>query len=412
MIFSLVRMCSQLYHVIYVLQVSGKLLFDKGFMPWYNTTIGIALRYFGKDMKIYMKKIILTGDRPTGRLHVGHYVGSLRRRVELQNSGEYEKIFIMIADAQALTDNADNPEKVRQNIMEVALDYLSCGLDPAVTTIFIQSMVPELTELSFYYMNLVTVSRLQRNPTVKSEIQMRNFETSIPVGFFTYPISQAADITAFKATTVPTGEDQMPMIEQCQEIVHKFNSVYGETLVEPKVLLPDNAACLRLPGTDGKAKMSKSIGNCIYLSDTEAEVKQKVMSMYTDPNHIKVEDPGQVEGNPVFVYLDAFCRPEHFEKFLPDYGSVEELAAHYKRGGLGDVKVKKFLNNVLQDILAPIRENRKKWEQNIPAVYEILKKGSEEAQRTAAETLREVRAAMKINYFDNEALINEYRDKQ
>ncbi len=356
-----------------------------------------------------MKKIILTGDRPTGRLHVGHYVGSLRRRVELQNSGEYDKIFIMIADAQALTDNADNPEKVRQNIMQVALDYLSCGLDPAITTIFIQSMVPELTELSFYYMNLVTVSRLQRNPTVKAEIQMRNFETSIPVGFFTYPISQAADITAFKATTVPTGEDQMPMIEQCQEIVHKFNAVYGETLVEPKVLLPDNAACLRLPGTDGKAKMSKSLGNCIYLSDSEAEVKQKVMSMYTDPNHIRIEDPGQVEGNPVFTYLDAFSKPEHFEQYLPDYKNVQELADHYKRGGLGDVKVKKFLNNVLQETLAPIRENRKRWEADIPAVYEILKKGSEEAQKTAAQTLSEVRAAMKINYFDNEALINEYK---
>lgn len=358
-----------------------------------------------------MKKIILTGDRPTGRLHVGHYVGSLRRRVELQNSGEFDKIFIMIADAQALTDNADNPEKVRQSIMEVALDYLSCGLDPSISTIFIQSMVPELTELSFYYMNLVTVSRLQRNPTVKSEIKMRDFETSIPVGFFTYPISQAADITAFKATTVPTGEDQLPMIEQCQEIVHKFNSVYGETLVEPKVLLPGNASCLRLPGTDGKAKMSKSLDNCIYLSDTEAEVKKKVMSMYTDPNHIRVEDPGQVEGNPVFVYLDAFSKPEHFERFLPNYKDVRELAEHYKRGGLGDVKVKKFLNNVLQDTLAPIRESRRKWEQDIPTVYEILKKGSEEAQRTAAETLREVRAAMKINYFDNKALINEYKDK-
>ena len=332
-----------------------------------------------------MEKIILTGDRPTGRLHVGHYVGSLRRRVELQESGEYDKIFIMIADAQALTDNADHPEKVRQNIMEVALDYLSCGLDPARSTLFIQSMVPELTELTFYYSNLVTVSRLQRNPTVKSEIKMRNFEASIPVGFFTYPISQAADITAFKATTVPVGEDQMPMLEQCREIVHKFNTVYGETLVMPQILLPDNKACLRLPGIDGKAKMSKSLGNCIYLSDTEQEVKKKVMSMFTDPNHLRVEDPGQVEGNPVFIYLDAFSRPEHFEEFLPEYANLQELKDHYTRGGLGDVKVKKFLNKVLQAELAPIRERRKQWEKDIPAVYEILKKGSEEAEAAAAQ---------------------------
>ena len=358
-----------------------------------------------------MEKIILTGDRPTGRLHLGHYVGSLKRRVELQNSGEYEKIFIMIADAQALTDNADNPEKVRQNIVEVALDYLSVGLDPAKSTLFIQSMVPELTELTFYYANLVTVSRLQRNPTVKSEIQMRNFETSIPVGFFTYPISQAADITAFKATTVPVGEDQMPMLEQCQEIVHKFNSVYGEALVEPKILLPENSACLRLPGTDGKAKMSKSLGNAIYLADDEKELKTKVMSMYTDPNHINVSDPGQVEGNTVFTYLDAFSKPEDFEEFLPEYKSLDELKDHYKRGGLGDVKVKKFLIKVLEKELAPIRERRKQWEQNIPGVYEILKKGSEVAEAVAAQTLADVKAAMKINYFDDGALIKEQMEK-
>lgn len=358
-----------------------------------------------------MAKIILTGDRPTGRLHVGHYVGSLRRRVELQNSGEYDKIYIMIADAQALTDNADNPEKVRQNIVEVALDYLSCGLDPEKSTIFIQSMIPELTELSFYYMNLVTVSRLQRNPTVKSEIQMRNFEASIPVGFFTYPISQAADITAFQATTVPVGEDQMPMLEQCREIVHKFNSVYGETLTMPQIMLPDNQACMRLPGTDGKAKMSKSLNNCIYLSDTEEEVRTKIMSMFTDPNHLKVSDPGKVEGNPVFIYLEAFSRPEHFAEFLPEYAGIEELEEHYKRGGLGDVKVKKFLNNVMQSELAPIRERRARWEQDIPAVYEILKKGSEEAERVAADTLAKVRASMKINYFDDAVLIREQMEK-
>lgn len=358
-----------------------------------------------------MEKIILTGDRPTGRLHVGHYVGSLRRRVELQESGEYDKIFIMIADAQALTDNADHPEKVRQNIMEVALDYLSCGLDPAKSTLFIQSMVPELTELTFYYSNLVTVSRLQRNPTVKSEIKMRNFEASIPVGFFTYPISQAADITAFKATTVPVGEDQMPMLEQCKEIVHKFNSVYGETLVDPKILLPDNKACLRLPGIDGKAKMSKSLGNCIYLSDTEQEVKKKVMSMFTDPNHLRIEDPGQVEGNPVFIYLDAFSKQEHFDEFLPEYANLQELKEHYTRGGLGDVKVKKFLNKVLQAELEPIRQRRKEWEKNIPAVYEILREGSIKAQAVAAETLKEVKAAMRINYFDNDDMIREQEAK-
>ena len=353
-----------------------------------------------------MSKIILTGDRPTGRLHVGHYVGSLRRRVELQNSGEFDKIFIMIADAQALTDNAENPEKVRQNIIEVALDYLSCGLDPGKSTLLIQSQIPELTELTFYYMNLVTVSRLQRNPTVKSEIQMRNFEASIPVGFFTYPISQAADITAFKATTVPVGEDQLPMLEQTKEIVRKFNSVYGDTLVEPDILLPDNKACLRLPGTDGKAKMSKSLGNCIYLSDEEDVVKKKVMSMFTDPNHLRVEDPGQVEGNPVFIYLDAFCKDEYFEEFWPEYKNLDELKAHYQRGGLGDVKVKKFLNKVLQAELAPIRARRKEWEQKLPEVFAILKEGSKAAEAKAAETLQDVKAAMRINYFDDADFLN------
>ena len=348
-----------------------------------------------------MGKIILTGDRPTGKLHLGHYVGSLKRRVELQNSGEYDKIFIMIADAQALTDNADNPEKVRQNILEVALDYLSCGQDPAKSTLFIQSMVPQLTELTVYYMNLVTVSRLQRNPTVKSEIQMRNFEASIPVGFFTYPISQAADITAFRATTVPAGEDQMPMVEQTREIVHKFNSVYGETLTMPNILLPENQVCMRLPGTDGKAKMSKSLGNCIYLSDEPKDIKKKIMSMYTDPNHIRVEDPGQVEGNTVFTYLDAFCKPEHFAEFWPDYANLDEVKEHYQRGGLGDVKVKKFLNKVLEAELAPIRARRKEFEKDIPAVYEILKQGSEVARAEAEKTLHDVRDAMKINYFDD-----------
>ena len=351
-----------------------------------------------------MKQIILTGDRPTGRLHVGHYVGSLKERVRLQNSGKYDEIYIMIADAQALTDNAEHPEKVRDNIIQVALDYLSCGLDPEKSTIFIQSMVPELTELSFYYMNLVTVSRLQRNPTVKSAIQMRNFEASIPVGFFCYPISQAADITAFKATTVPVGEDQMPMLEQCREIVHKFNSVYGETLVEPQILLPQNQACLRLPGIDGKAKMSKSLGNCIYLSDEPEDIRKKIMSMFTDPNHLRVEDPGKVEGNPVFIYLDAFSRPEHFAEFLPDYNNLDELKDHYRRGGLGDVKVKKFLNNVIQSELAPIRERRKEWEQRLPDVYDILEEGSKRAKETAAKTLADVRHSMKIDYFDNGTL--------
>ena len=352
-----------------------------------------------------MAKIILTGDRPTGKLHVGHYVGSLKRRVELQNAGEFDKIFIMIADAQALTDNAENPEKVRQNVIEVALDYLACGLDPQKANLFIQSQIPELTELSFYYMDLVTVSRLQRNPTVKSEIQMRNFETSIPVGFFTYPISQAADITAFKATTVPVGEDQEPMLEQCKEIVRKFNSVYGETLVEPEILLPDNRACLRLPGTDGKAKMSKSLGNCIYLSEEPDSIQKKVMSMFTDPNHLRVEDPGKVEDNPVFVYLDAFATDAYFEEFLPAYQNLDELKAHYQKGGLGDVKVKKFLNQVIQAELEPIRKRRQQYQKDIPYIYEKIKKGSETAEQAAAQTLSEVKRAMKINYFDDAELI-------
>ncbi|WP_026490775.1 MULTISPECIES: tryptophan--tRNA ligase [unclassified Butyrivibrio] len=352
-----------------------------------------------------MRKVILTGDRPTGKLHVGHYVGSLRRRVELQNSGEFDDIFIMIADAQALTDNAENPDKVRENVIEVALDYLAVGLDPAKSTLFVQSQIPELTELSFYYMNLVTVSRLQRNPTVKSEIQMRNFETSIPVGFFTYPISQAADITAFKATTVPVGEDQEPMIEQCREIVRKFNSVYGEALVEPNILLPDNKACLRLPGTDGTAKMSKSLGNCIYLSESPEMIKKKVMGMFTDPNHLRVEDPGEVENNPVFIYLDAFAKDEHFAEFAPDYANLDEMKAHYKRGGLGDVKVKKFLNNVLQAELEPIRKRREEFQKDIPYVYDVIKKGSEVAEAVAAQTLSDVKKAMRIDYFSDEELI-------
>lgn len=347
-----------------------------------------------------MAKIILTGDRPTGRLHVGHYVGSLRERVALQNEGSYDKIFIMIADAQALTDNAENPQKVRDNIIEVALDYLACGINPEKTTILIQSMIPELTELTFYYMNLVTVARAQRNPTVKTEIKMRNFEANIPVGFFVYPISQAADITAFNATHVPAGEDQKPMIEQCREIVHKFNSIYGETLVEPNIVLPRNTACLRLPGLDGKAKMSKSLGNCIYLSDESEDIKKKIMSMFTDPNHLRVEDPGETENNPVFIYLDAFSRDEHFAEFLPEYQNLDELKAHYQRGGLGDVKVKKFLNNVIQSELEPIRLRRKEWEAKTPEVYEILKKGTAEAREVASQTLTNVRRAMKINYFE------------
>lgn len=353
------------------------------------------------------EKIILTGDRPTGKLHIGHYVGSLRRRVELQNSGLFDKIFIFEADGQALTDNIDNPEKVRQNVIEVALDYLACGIDPTKSTIFIQSQIPELCELTFYFMDLVTVSRLQRNPTVKTEIQMRNFETSIPVGFFTYPISQAADITAFKATTVPVGEDQEPMLEQAREIVRRFNHIYGETLVEPNILLPENAACLRLPGTDGKAKMSKSLGNCIYLSDSADEVEKKVKSMYTDPNHIKVTDPGQIEGNTVFTYLDAFSKPEHFERYLPEYQSLDELKAHYQRGGLGDMKVKKLLAAIMQEELEPIRNRRKEFEKDIPAVCEMLRQGCEVAREAAAQTLGEVRRAMKINYFDDDSFVAE-----
>ncbi len=351
------------------------------------------------------EKIILTGDRPTGRLHIGHYVGSLRRRVELQNSGLYKKLFIFIADAQALTDNMDNPEKVRQNVVEVALDYLACGLDPAKSTIFIQSQIPELCELTFYYMDLVTVSRLQRNPTVKTEIQQRGFETSIPVGFLTYPVSQAADITAFRATTVPVGEDQEPMLEQAREIVRRFNYIYGETLVEPEILLPDNTACQRLPGTDGKAKMSKSLGNCIYLSDTADEVSRKIRSMFTDPGHLRVQDPGKIEGNTVFTYLDAFCRPEHFARYLPDYPDLEALKAHYRRGGLGDVKVKKFLTAIMQEVLEPIRVRRKEFEKDIPGVYAMLHKGCEVAREAAASTLDDVRKAMKINYFDDAELI-------
>ena len=358
-----------------------------------------------------MEKIILTGDRPTGRLHVGHYVGSLKRRVELQNSGDYAKTFIMIADAQALTDNIENPEKIRQNIVEVALDYLSCGLDPTKSTLFIQSQISELCELTFYYMDLVTVSRLQRNPTVKAEIQMRNFEASIPVGFFTYPISQAADITAFKATTVPVGEDQLPMIEQTREIVRKFNTIYAEVLIEPEALIPQNAACLRLPGIDGKAKMSKSLGNCIYLADSPDEIRNKVMSMYTDPDHIAVKDPGKIEGNTVFTYLDAFCTDEHFVRYLPDYACLDEMKAHYQRGGLGDVKVKKFLYSVLMEELEPIQKRRKEYEKDIPGIYEILKKGSDAARETAAQTLSEVKRAMRINYFEDIELIREQAGK-
>lgn len=347
-----------------------------------------------------MRKVILTGDRPTGRLHLGHYAGSLKRRVELQNSGEYDDIFIMIADAQALTDNFDNPDKVRNNIIEVALDYLSVGLEPNKSTLFIQSLIPELTELTFYYMNLVTVSRLQRNPTVKTEIKQRNFEASIPVGFLCYPISQAADITAFHATTVPVGEDQLPMLEQTREIVRKFNATYSEVLTEAEALLPENEACMRLPGTDGKAKMSKSIGNCIYLSDDAETVRAKIMNMYTDPLHLKVSDPGHVEGNTVFTYLDAFCKPEHFEKYLPEYTNLDELKAHYERGGLGDVKIKKFLNNIVQEELEPIRARRAEYQKDIDAVYEILKTGSEKARKVAAGTLADVKRAMRINYFE------------
>ncbi|MBQ5370247.1 MAG: tryptophan--tRNA ligase [Bacteroidaceae bacterium] len=353
------------------------------------------------------EKIILTGDRPTGRLHIGHFVGSLRRRVELQNEGDYKKMFVFIADAQALTDNMENPEKVRQNVIEVALDYLACGLDPERVTLFIQSQIPELCELSFYFMDLVSVSRLQRNPTVKTEIQMRGFESSIPVGFFTYPISQAADICAFRATTVPAGEDQKPMIEQATEIVRRFNHIYGDTLVEPSIMLPTNNACLRLPGTDGKAKMSKSLGNCIYLSESADEMRKKVMSMYTDPTHINVSDPGHVEGNCVFTYLDAFCTDEHFERYLPDYANLDELKAHYQRGGLGDVKCKKFLEKVLNETLEPIRQRRMEFQKDIPAIYDMLRKGCDDARAVAADTLADVRRAMKINYFDDKELIEE-----
>ena len=358
-----------------------------------------------------MSKIILTGDRPTGRLHLGHYVGSLKRRVALQNSGEYEKLLIMIADAQALTDNFDNPEKIRQNIIEVALDYLSVGLDPSISTLFIQSQIPELTEFTFYYLNLVSVARLYRNPTVKSEIQLRNFEASIPTGFLCYPVSQAADITAFKATTVPVGEDQLPMIEQTREIVRKFNTIYKETLVEPEALLPQNSACMRLPGTDGKAKMSKSLGNCIYLADSPEDVRQKIMSMFTDPLHLQVSDPGHIEGNTVFTYLDAFCEDRHFAEYLPDYANLDELKEHYQKGGLGDVKIKKFLNNIIQEELAPIRKRRKEYEKDISSVYDILKSGSEQARAIAMQTLDEVKTAMKINYFNDEALIQVQKQK-
>ena len=348
-----------------------------------------------------MKNIILTGDRPTGKLHIGHYVGSLKRRVELQNSGKFDEIYVMIADAQALTDNFDNPEKVRANITEVALDYLACGLDPAKCTIFVQSHVEQLTELTFYYMNLVTLARLERNPTVKTEIKQKNFEHSLPMGFLTYPVSQTADITAFKATTVPVGEDQLPMLEQAREIVRSFNNLYGETLVEPKAVLPDNKSCLRLPGTDGMAKMSKSLGNCIYLSDSADEIKRKVMGMYTEPTHVKVTDPGDTKNNPTFIYLDAFATDEHFAKYLPEYANLAELKAHYERGGLGDMKVKRLLNEVMQETLAPIRARREELQKDIPAIWEMLKQGSEQARAVAGKTLAEVKKAMKINYFEN-----------
>ncbi|MCI6794723.1 MAG: tryptophan--tRNA ligase [Lachnospiraceae bacterium] len=357
------------------------------------------------------KKIILTGDRPTGKLHIGHYVGSLRNRVELQNSGEFDEIYIMIADAQALTDNFDNPEKVRQNIIEVALDYLSAGLDPEKSTILIQSQIPELTEMTFYYMNLVTVARVQRNPTVKAEIQQKNFENSIPMGFFSYPISQAADITAFKGTVVPAGEDQEPMLEQTREIVRKFNSIYGDVLVEPQILLPKKQSQLRLPGTDGKAKMSKSLGNCIYLSDSEEAVRKKVMSMFTDPDHLRVEDPGKVEGNPVFIYLEAFATDESFAEFWPEYNNLQELEEHYKKGGLGDVKVKKFLNKVLQAELSPIRERRARYEKDIPGVFAMLEEGSRKAEKKAAQTLAEMKHAMQIDYFQDKNLITQLTQK-
>lgn len=358
-----------------------------------------------------MGKIILTGDRPTGKLHLGHYVGSLKNRVIMQNKGDFDKMYVMIADAQALTDNFNNPDKVRDNIIEVALDYLSCGIDPNKVTIFVQSHVEQLTELMFYYMNLVTLSRLERNPTVKAEIKQKEFGASIPVGFLTYPISQAADITLFNANIVPVGEDQLPMLEQTREIVRTFNNYYSEVLVEPKAVIPDNKICSRLPGLDGKAKMSKSLGNCIYLSDSEKDVKSKVMSMFTDPNHIQITDPGKVEGNTVFTYLDAFCTDDDFSEFLPDYKNLDELKDHYRRGGLGDVKIKKFLNNILQKELSPIREKRKHYEQNIPEIFDMLLKGSEDAREVGAETLKKVKAAMGINYFEDVELINKQQQK-
>ena len=358
-----------------------------------------------------MGNIILTGDRPTGKLHLGHYVGSLKNRVIMQNKGDFDKMYVMIADAQALTDNFNNPDKVRENIIEVALDYLSCGIDPNKVTIFVQSHVEQLTELMFYYMNLVTLSRLERNPTVKAEIKQKEFGASIPVGFLTYPISQAADITLFNANIVPVGEDQLPMLEQTREIVRTFNNYYSEVLVEPKAVIPDNKICSRLPGLDGKAKMSKSLGNCIYLSDNEKDVKSKVMSMFTDPNHIQITDPGKVEGNTVFTYLDAFCTDDDFLEFLPDYKNLDELKDHYRRGGLGDVKIKKFLNNILQKELLPIRERRKHYEQNIPEIFDMLLKGSEDARKVGAETLKKVKAAMGINYFEDVELINKQQQK-
>lgn len=358
-----------------------------------------------------MGNIILTGDRPTGKLHLGHYVGSLKNRVIMQNKGDFDKMYVMIADAQALTDNFNNPDKVRDNIIEVALDYLSCGIDPNKVTIFVQSHVEQLTELMFYYMNLVTLSRLERNPTVKAEIKQKEFGASIPVGFLTYPISQAADITLFNANIVPVGEDQLPMLEQTREIVRTFNNYYSEVLVEPKAVIPDNKICSRLPGLDGKAKMSKSLGNCIYLSDSEKDVKSKVMSMFTDPNHIQITDPGKVEGNTVFTYLDAFCTDDDFSEFLPDYKNLDELKDHYRRGGLGDVKIKKFLNNILQKELSPIREKRKHYEQNIPEIFDMLLKGSEDAREVGAETLKKVKAAMGINYFEDVELINKPQQK-
>ncbi len=354
-----------------------------------------------------MKNIILTGDRPTGKLHLGHYVGSLKRRVELQNSGKYDKIYIEIADSQAITDNAHNLDKVRENVIEVALDYLACGIDPNKSIIFVQSQIPELCELTFYYLNLVTLSRLERNPTIKEEIKLRNFETSIPAGFLTYPISQAADITMFDANIIPVGDDQLPMIEQTREIVRSFNNLYDNVLIEPKELLPDNEICSRLPGLDGKAKMSKSLNNCIYLSDEPEVIEKKIMSMFTDPNHLRVEDPGKVEGNPVFIYLDAFCTNEHFKKYLPEYNSLDELKAHYQRGGLGDVKIKRFLNNILQEELKPIRERRKEYEKNIKEVYKVLEEGSLKAREVASIKMKEVKNAMKLNYFEDTNLIEE-----